>query len=367
MQTISGSCNRLITTLVVVFGLMLSLGSVEGANAQTLAPVQKQAPVHLRIVGGLSGVNQYVRYEQPFWTQSLARLSDGRFTAEIVPFDKAGVPGQDMLTLVKLGVVPFGTALLGLVAGQYPELAPVDLAGLSPDVPTLRKVVDAYRPALSRLMRERHGAELLAVYMYPAQVVFCREPLRALSELSGRRTRVSSSTQSDFVRAVGGVPVLVPFSEITSGMRSGTTDGAITGAVSGQVIGLPAVSTMIYTLPVSWGLAVFGANLNAWRALPGDLRSIVTREMPKLEASIWAEAERQTAFERPCTAAQPCAAGSLEALGLVRPSAEDEILRRRIFERQVLPGWIERCGPDCPQLWDGTIGPVVGIKAPPFR
>ncbi len=367
-MTLSGSCHRSIS---IVVGMLISLGLAANAGAQPTRPPQPQAqqqePLRLRIVGGLSGVNQYLRYEEPFWTQSLSRLSNGRFSAEIVPFDKAGVPGQEMLTLVRLGVVPFGTALLGLVAGQYPELAAPDLAGLSSDVATLRKSVDAFRPALAKLMRERHGAELLAVYMYPAQVIFCRAPLGALTDLSGRRTRVSSATQSDFVRAVGGIPVLAPFSEITSGMRSGNTDCAITGAVSGQVIGLPAVSKMVYSLPVSWGLAVFGANVNAWRALPEDLRSIIRREMPKLEASIWDEAERQTAFERPCNVAMPCVAGSLEALEVVRPSAEDEVLRRRIFENQVLPGWIERCGPDCPRLWDTTIGPVLGVKAPAFR
>ncbi|MGJ7578879.1 TRAP transporter substrate-binding protein [Variovorax sp. RHLX14] len=335
--------------------------------AQPAQPPFANEALRLRIVGGLANVSQYLRHEEPFWTQTLGRLSAGRYTAGIVPFDRAGVPGQDMLTLIRLGVVPFGTALLGLVAGQYPELSAPDLAALSPDVATLRKVVDAFRPALASAMRERHGAELLAVYMYPAQVVFCREPLRGLTDLSGRRTRVSSSTQSDFVVSVGGIPVLMPFSEVTASIRSGSTDCAITGATSGKAIGLPAVTKTIYTLPVSWGVAVFGANLDVWRSLPEDLRALLLKEMPKLEAAIWEEAERESDFARPCNATTTCAPGSLEALAVVRPSQADQLLRKRIFERQVLPGWVERCGPDCTKLWDTTIGPVVGIKAPPYR
>ena len=358
MRTLPGARRRFVS---ILSGLLVAAWIPAAAQQQT------REEVRLRIVGGLAGVSQYVKHEEPFWTQSLGRLSAGRYAADIVPFDRAGVPGQEMLTLIRLGVVPFGTALLGLVAGQYPELAAPDLAGLNPDVATLRKVVDAFRPTLSKAMRERHGAELLAVYMYPAQVVFCREPLRGLNDLAGRRIRVSSSTQSDFVSAVGGRPVLTPFSEITSGMRAGRTDCAITGAASGKAVGLPAVSKMIYTLPVSWGLAVFGANRDVWRSLPEDLRAILMREIPRLEASIWEEAERESAFERPCSDTVPCASGSLEALSVVRPSLDDQLLRRRILERQVLPGWIERCGPDCPQLWDTTIGPVVGIKAPGYR
>lgn len=358
MRNLHGSWRRSVSILLVLLAT---------AWIPAVAQQQVREEVRLRVVGGLAGVNQYVKHEEPFWTQSLGRLSAGRYVADIVPFDRAGVPGNEMLTLIRLGVVPFGTALLGLVAGQYPELAAPDLAGLNPDVGTLRKVVEAFRPTLSRIMRERHGTELLAVYMYAAQVVFCREPLVGLSDLSGRRIRVSSSTQSDFVTAFGGRPVLTPFSEITSGMRTGNTDCAITGAVSGKAVGLPAVSKMIYTLPVSWGLAVFGVNRDVWRSLPEDLRTILLREIPRLEASIWEEAERESAFERPCNDATPCAPGSLEALKVVRLSPDDQAMRRRILERQVLPGWIERCGPECPQLWDTTIGPVVGIKAPGYR
>lgn len=358
MHTLPGARRRFVS---ILSGLLVAAWFPAAAQQQT------SEELRLRIVGGLAGVNQYVKHEEPFWTQSLVRLSAGRYAAEIVPFDRAGVPGQEMLTLIRLGVVPFGTALLGLVAGQYPELAAPDLAGLSPDVATLRKVVDAFRPALSKAMGERHGTELLAVYMYPAQVVFCREPLRGVNDLAGRRTRVSSSTQSDFVSAVGGLPVLTPFSEVVSGMRTGSTDCAITGAVSGKAVGLPAVSKMIYTLPVSWGLAVFGANRNVWRSLPEDLRALLLREIPRLEAVIWEEAEHESAFERPCNDAAPCAPGSLEALSVVRPSPEDQFMRRRILERQVIPGWIERCGPDCRPLWDTTIGPIVGIKSSGYR
>ena len=182
--------------------LLLALCAVAaGASAQSQAPSRKT--LKLRVVGGLAGISQYVRHEEPFWTRELSRLSDGRFSAEIVPFDRAGVPGYDMLTLLRLGVVPFGTALLSQVAGQYPELGAPDLAGLTPDVPTLRKVVDAFRPALERLMAEGHGAKLLAIYMYPAQVVFCREALKGAEDLAARKVRVSSATQSDFVRALG--------------------------------------------------------------------------------------------------------------------------------------------------------------------
>ena len=78
------------------------VASVAGAAAAPVPP-----PLHLRIVGGLGSLNQFTRHEKPFWETELARLSGGRYTAEIVPFDRAGIRSQEVLTLVQLGAVPF--------------------------------------------------------------------------------------------------------------------------------------------------------------------------------------------------------------------------------------------------------------------
>ena len=74
------------------------------------------------------------------------------------------------------------------------------------DLASLRRNVDAYRPQLARLLRERHGVELLALYIYPAQVLFCRQPFRDLGDLSGRRVRTARG--------------LLVFSAISDGTKS---------------------------------------------------------------------------------------------------------------------------------------------------
>src|SRR5438067_13461264 len=108
--------------------------------ADDTAPTQR-----LRIVGGLAGVNQYTRQEEPFWTRELPKLTGGRVSAEIVPFDRAGIRGQEMLRLIQLGAVPFGTALLNLNATQDPVFCAPDLAGLNLDSAAALKSARALR------------------------------------------------------------------------------------------------------------------------------------------------------------------------------------------------------------------------------
>ena len=168
-------------------------------------------PIHLKIVGGLAGVSQYERLEKPFWQHRIEALSKGRIKAEIHPFDASGLPGEEMLQLMHLGVVPFGTALLAVVSGDEPELNAVDLPALNPDMRALRNTVGLYRAHLQQILRTKFGIELLAIYTYPAQVIFCVRPFIGLGDLSRRRVRTSSVGQSEMMTSLGAIPVTDAF------------------------------------------------------------------------------------------------------------------------------------------------------------
>jgi len=339
-----------------------ALATLLGVTSARADPAS-EPPQHLRIVGGLAGVNQYTRHEEPFWARELPRLSAGRASAEIVPFDRAGIRGPEMLRLVQLGAVPFGTALLTLSAAEDPDLIAPDLAGLNPDVATLRRSLGAFRPYLERALRERYGAELLALYTYPAQVTFCRRAIAGLADLAGRRIRVSGASQSDWVAALGATPVTTGFADIVANVRSGNIDCAITGTMSGNTIGLDEVTRYIYTMPVSWGVAAFVANGQAWNALPGELRTLLRRELPKLEEDIWAESASETGEGVACNTGTPaCLRGHKGTMTAVLETPADAVRRREIFVKNVLPAWILRCGQRCADVWKRTVGPAVGIE-----
>ncbi|MFZ5545962.1 MAG: TRAP transporter substrate-binding protein [Pseudomonadota bacterium] len=343
-------------------GLLWSASLVQ---AQAPAPnTPAPSPVQLRVVGGLANLNQYTRHEEPFWTREVPRLSGGRLRADIVPFDRAGLRGQEVLRLVQLGAVPFATALLSLAAAEDPVLGAPDLAGLNTDMPALRRTAAAFRPYLEKMMRERYGAELLALYTYPAQVVFCAKAFSGLSDLAGRRVRTSSPTQSDMIEALGGTPVQTGFSEMITNLKSGNVECVITGTMSGFTIGLDSMTTHVHSMAVNWGLAAFVANGAAWRALPADLQAMLKRELPRLEQAIWAESERETAEGIACnTGAPSCNAARKGRMTEVRAAPADEKRRREIFASTVLPRWVQRCGQNCALVWNQTIGPTAGFEA----
>ena len=323
------------------------------------------APLRLRVVGGLAGVTQYTQLEAPFWTRDLPRLSEGRYRADIVPFDRAGVPGMEMLRLLQLGVVPFGTVLMSSLSAQYPQYTAVDLPGLNPDLATLRASLAAFRPYLEKALREEHGVELLAVYVYPAQVLFCKDPLLGLDDLRGRHVRVSSAAQGDFFAALGAKPQRVPFAQVVKSMETGASECAVTASMSGNILGLHAHAAYLYPMPISWGMAVFAANRAAWQALPADLRQLLQAELPKLETAVWLSAQGETEQGLACNVGSPsCTTGRQGAMALVPVRAQDEARRETIFNTVVLPRWVRRCGARCRDIWDRTIGPARRMSAP---
>jgi TRAP-type C4-dicarboxylate transport system substrate-binding protein len=343
--------------------VLAAFACVAGAEARaepTAKPATYAGPaMKLKVVGGLADVHQYTRHEHRFWSEVVAARTGGKVTAEIVPFDKAGIRGTEVLRLMQVGTVPFGTALLGVSASTDPEYGAADLAGLNSDFGAIRRVAYAMRPFMVRSLRERYGIELLAIYAYPAQMLYCKGPITGLDDLAGRRVRTATPSQSDFVEALGGTPVRTSFAEIMDNVVAGNTDCAITGSMSGNTIGLHERTTHLFNMPISWGLSMFGANAATWKALPADLRNLLTAELARLEADIWDEAGYETQEGVACnTGAKGCNSGRRGSMVLVQPSARDLRRRRAVFESTVLPRWFARCGEACEDIWTKTLKPL---------
>jgi hypothetical protein len=134
--------------------------------------------------------------------------------------------------------------------------------------------------------------------------------------------------------------------------------------MSGNTIGLADATTHIHSMSINWGLSIFAANSAAWNALPADLKALLRQELPKLEQVVWVEAERETGEGVACnTGAASCADGHRGRMTEVRESPADEKRRREIFVSTVLARWVQRCGAQCAEVWNQTIGPVSGFEA----
>ena len=336
-----------------------------GALVWTSAARAQDLPkTHLKVVGAWGNLSQYKNFEAPFWTKEVAEKSKGAITAEITPFNEMGLKGAEIFRLMRLGVIDFGSTVLGYVATDDARNEAIDLAGLAEDIDTARKISDAYKPVYDAFYREKFGIKVLGIWPYPAQVIYCNGEIKSLADLRGKKVRTGNRTLAEFVEALGGSGVTLAFSEVVPALQNKVVDCAITGTLSGNAAKWHEVSNHIHALPVGWSQVMHAVNAKRWDSLPPKVREFLQREIAALEDRIWKATAQETQQGFDCnTGKASCTLGTKAKMTLVPVSSGDRELVKKIVRETVVPKWAARCPGDCVPQWNQSIGKVLGIQA----
>jgi TRAP-type transport system periplasmic protein len=303
--------------------------------------------------------------EVPFWNERIPEASDGRITAEFTPVDLSGVRDEQVMRMTTLGVVTFTSGDISKMAGDDPVFEGCDLAGLTLDIETARAACDAWAPTMSRVMEEKFNIKLLGTGTNPPQVFWCREPISGLDDLAGKKIRVFNQTMNDFIGAVGGTTVSMPFAEVVPALQRGVVDCGVTGTLSGNTAGWPEVSTHLYPMYLGWSINYQSVNLDAWNSWPEEVQAFFTEQFEALEDQMWATGAKAVADAENCNFGKdPCEMGTKVDMTLVEITEEDRERHKELMESVVLAEWGKRCGRDCAEEWNQTVGPVVGLEIP---
>lgn len=331
----------------------------------SMSPVAAQdlPQTELSVIGAIGIHPQYQQYEKPFWTDQIKENSKGKVIATIKPWTEMGLKGPEVLRLVQRGNFQIGTVNLPYNAGESAMVEGHDLPGLAPTISDLKAVTAAWRAAFSEHMEKRFGVKVLAMFSYSAQVLYCRNKFEQLSDIKGRKVRVSGAAQAIFVESLGGSGINVNFGEVQQALDRGVVDCAITGAYSGYSAKWYEASKFISPIAVNWGVQAVVANIEAWNKLSPAVRDFLVKELKTLEDRVVALAGRETETGIACNTTGPCETGKPGGMTLVKPAPGDPATLRTSLEKAVLPDFAKRCGAECTQTWNQTIGKIVKIQA----
>lgn len=322
-----------------------------------------QSKLALQVVGNLGITTQYKELEEPFWTQKIAAATNGRITATIKPWNEMGLKGPEVFRLLGQGVFDVGTSQLGFVAGDNAINDATDLAGVSPDIETFWKVTQAFRPNLERYYEQQLKVKTLGMFSFQAQVLFCRNELKGLADLKGRKIRTSGASQADFVSYFGASGVNMAFGEVQQSLQNGVIDCAITGTLGGYKAKWYDGAKYLYALPINFGAGMSAINLATWRKIDPATQKIIQAEFAKQEKAVYDQNVRENDLGISCNTGGACSEGPAANMVLVKPSDADRELRRKALLEQVLPRWAARCGAACVKSWNDSVGKAVGLTA----
>ena len=333
--------------------------SVLAATTAFAAPALAE---DLSVVGSWSSLPLHKQYEAPFWSETLPNAGD--FNVEVTTHNQMGLGLSEIYPLLGQGVYDVAMTVADYAVGDAPELEGLDVPLLALTADEARAMVDAARPMVSDIYRDRFNAEVLAIAPYPPQVVFCNAEINSFSDLEGLKVRASGRMTALFLEALGSEGVNVSFSEVPGALQNGVVDCAVTGAGSGYSAGWWEVSTHLLPIPLGgWDHVVTAMNADKWNGLSADDQTLIKEQISaNFEEPAWASAQDALVNDIAClTGNGDCASGESRDMTLVAISDADFEKARGILIGNVLPDWASRAGGDWAARWNASVGQTVGV------
>lgn len=319
----------------------------------------------LNVVGSWSGLPLHKQFEAPYWSETLPEAAG--VEVALTTHDQMGLGVGDIFRLLGEGVYDVAMTVADYAVADAPELEGLDVPLLAMDAEKARAMVDAARPMVADIYRDRFNSHLLAIAPYPPQVVFCNAEIASLDDLAGKKIRASGRMTAKFLDALGAEGVTVSFSEVPGALQKGVVDCAVTGAGSGYSAGWWEVSTHLLPIPLGgWDSVVTAVNLDKWNALSPEMQATMSETIAaEFEAPAWATAQDALVNDIAClTGNGDCPAGDSRDMVLVEASDADIEKAREILIAEVLPDWASRAGADWAARWNDSVGAVVGVTVP---
>ncbi len=318
----------------------------------------------LAVVGSWSGLPLHTQFEAPFWSETLPAASGGSINVSLTTHNQMNLGVGDVFRLLGDGVYDVAMTVGDYAVADAPELEGLDVPLLALTADEARAMVDAARPMVSEIYRDRFNSHVLAIAPYPPQVVFCNGDVNSLADLEGLKVRASGRMTAKFLEALGAEGVNVSFAEVPGALQKGVVDCAVTGAGSGYNAGWWEVSTNLLAIPLGgWDPVVTAINLDKWNSLSAETQELIQSQVSaEFEEPAWEVAQDALANDIAClTGNGECPSGEARSMKLVEVSEEDFNNAREILVSEVLPAWGERAGADWAERWNTSVGEVVGV------
>lgn len=351
------------------FAIMTSalfLATTVGAHADGHAAIDE---LQLEVVGTWGFLDNYSKFEAPFWNTIIPEASGGKITANAKPYTELGLSGYEVMAGVRTGSYDVVHALTSYSSQASPALEGIDLSGIIQDWDTYRLAVDAYRPIIEREVREKYNAQIVNMYPFPSQQIYCNLGDRSitdvsLADLKGKKIRTYSRTQGDFVEGLGGTSITLPLAEVVPALERGVADCGVTGTQPAYNGNWGQVVTHNIQVRLGFAATFTAINLDVWNEMSEATQNLITENAAVFESEAWTYMRAIDETSMACNTSGPCDAGEVAGMVPVVPSAEDQASLERIATEFTVARWAERCGATCAQEWNDTIGKIIDVTAP---
>ncbi|WP_309684002.1 TRAP transporter substrate-binding protein [Polaromonas sp.] len=133
---------------------------------------------------------------------------------------------------VQGGQAQLGEILLANFENENPIYGADGLPFLASSYPAARKLADAQKPALDKLL-DAQGMKLLYTVAWPPQGVYVNKELTSVADMKGLKWRAYSPATSKIAELVGAQPVTVQAAELSQALATGVVNSYMSSGSTG--------------------------------------------------------------------------------------------------------------------------------------
>lgn len=212
------------------------------------------------------------------WLRQVEKATDGK--VKIQSFHSQTLAkGKDMWNAVKLGITDIGWCFHGYWPGMTPLTDVISLPALpfksaEEGSATLWKLYEKF-PAIQKEFKD---VKVLLFYTSePYTLITRNKPVKSLEDLKGMKIRMTGGPPTDMMKALGGVPMLIPMPDNYISLQKGVIDGL--GAPWEAINVWRFHEVVDHFTQVPFPTVYFSISMNKakWNKLPKDVQDAIMR------------------------------------------------------------------------------------------
>ena len=237
---------------------------------------------------------------------------------------------------VQGGQAQLGEILLANFENENPIYGADGLPFLASSYPAARKLADAQKPSLEKLLAAQ-GMKLLYTVAWPPQGVYANKELTSVADMKGLKWRAYSPATSKIAELVGAQPVTVQAAELSQALATGVVNSYMSSGSTGY--DSKTYESIKYWYDVQAWLpknAVI-VNKKAFDALDATTQTAVVKAAADAEMRGWKVSEEKNEFYKKALAEK--------GMKILAPSPK-LIADFRQVGGIMKADWTKRAGPD---------------------
>ncbi|MFH0914014.1 MAG: TRAP transporter substrate-binding protein DctP [Chloroflexota bacterium] len=265
--------------LVVIFGVLaLALAIVVSGCAQPAAVGPQKF-----IWNHSTFETMYTAPWTKFYQSKITELSGGKMTFEMYWAESLGFKAATYLKVSRDGLAPFSDGFAEFMASDVPELTILSLPMLAPFAEDADKVRAKVEHLAAKVLGEKWNSVLLANYPGTPQAIWTSKPVKTWKDFAGMKVRILTAPESEFIKAIGAIPVTVPWPEVYTALQRKTIDAVVT---TDDGVWTQKLYEVVKYRPVAGERGMWWFNFaskNSWDGLPQEFQKAVNDAKPLVE------------------------------------------------------------------------------------